>query len=226
MQVWYLDVSGNYFDALGIRPYLGRFIHPSDERGPGSAPYIVLAYAYWHSHFHDDRGVVGRKVQLNKHPYTIIGIAPPGFEGTLMFFHPAFFAPIANRDADDLNARGSRWVDQQIGHLKAGVTPAQVDRRFKLDWLLSRKDLSERRRPNDLYLGASMAIWRLPCPSGPCLPRQLDAAGGADSAGRLRQPGKLVCRATPRIARGKSRCASPWGQDACAFCGNCSPKPC
>ncbi len=126
VQVWYFDVSGNYFDALGIRPYVGRFIHPSDERGPGSAPYIVLAYAYWHSHFHDDRGVVGRKVQLNKHPYTIIGIAPPGFEGTLMFFHPAFFAPIANRDAEDLNARGSRWVDQQIGHLKAGVTRAQV----------------------------------------------------------------------------------------------------
>jgi len=126
VRVWYLDVSGNYFDVLGIRPYLGRFIHPSDERGPGSAPYIVLAYAYWHSNFHDDRGVVGSTVQLNKRPYTIIGVAPSGFEGTLMFFHPAFFAPIANDDTDLLNARGNRWVDQQIGHLKAGVTPAQA----------------------------------------------------------------------------------------------------
>jgi len=125
-RVWYLDVSGNYFDALGIRPYLGRVIHPSDEHGPGSAPYIVLAYAYWHSHFHDDRGVVGQTVQLNKLPYTIIGVAPPGFEGTLLFFHPAFFAPIANHDAHDLGARGNRWVDQLIGHLKTGVTPAQA----------------------------------------------------------------------------------------------------
>ena len=48
----------------------------SDEHGPNSAPYIVLSYAYWHSHFHDDRGVVGRIVQVNKHPFTIVGVAP------------------------------------------------------------------------------------------------------------------------------------------------------
>jgi predicted permease len=126
VRVWYNDVSGNYFDALGIRPFLGRLIHPSDEHGPGSAPYLVLTYAFWQSHFHNDRGVVGRTVQLNKHPYTIIGVAPPGFDGTLLIFHPAFFVPIANNDAESLNARGTRWVDQLIGHLKAGVTPAQA----------------------------------------------------------------------------------------------------
>ncbi len=125
-RVWYLAVSGNYFDTLGIRPCLGRFIQPSDDHGPGSAPYIVLTYAYWDSHFNHDRGVAGRVVQVNKHPYTIIGVAPRGFEGTLLFFHPAFFAAIVNNDADTLNARGNRWVDQVIGHLKAGVTPAQA----------------------------------------------------------------------------------------------------
>ena len=52
---WLLEATGNYFDALGVRPYLGRFFHRSDEHGPNSAPYIVLRYAYWHSHFHDDR---------------------------------------------------------------------------------------------------------------------------------------------------------------------------
>src|ERR1700681_1237805 len=49
-RVWTFQVSGNYFDALGIQPYLGRLIHPSDEHGPNSAPYIVLTYGYWHSH--------------------------------------------------------------------------------------------------------------------------------------------------------------------------------
>ena len=70
---------------IGIQPYLGRFFHASDEHGPNSAPYIVLSYAYWHSHFQDDRGVVGRVVRLNKHPYTIIGVAPPGFQGHCCF---------------------------------------------------------------------------------------------------------------------------------------------
>ncbi len=52
---WPFLASGNYFDALGEQPYLGRFFHPSDEKGPGSAPYVVLSYAWWHSYFHDDR---------------------------------------------------------------------------------------------------------------------------------------------------------------------------
>lgn len=128
--VWGMEASGNYFDVLRIQPYLGRLIHPSDEHGPNSAPYIVLSYAYWHSHFQDDRGVVGRIVQLNKHPFTIIGVAPPGFRGTVVFFSPDFFVPMVNRQqvegANDLNARGSRWLFMVMGHLKAGVTPAQA----------------------------------------------------------------------------------------------------
>src|ERR1039458_4894609 len=88
---WLYEVSGNYFDALGIQPYLGRFIHGSDEHGPNSAPYIVLGYGFWHSRFHDDTGVIGRVVRLNKHPFTIVGVAPPSFHGTLLFFTPDFF---------------------------------------------------------------------------------------------------------------------------------------
>src|ERR1700724_1376326 len=56
--IWGVEASGNYFDALRIQPYFGRFFHGSDEQGANSAPYIVLSYSYWHSHFHDDRGVV------------------------------------------------------------------------------------------------------------------------------------------------------------------------
>ena len=126
---WVEEASGNYFDALGLQPYLGHFFHASDEHGPNSAPYIVLTYAYWHTHFQDDRGVVGRRVQVDKHPFTILGVAPPEFHGTLLFFHPDFFVPIVNHeqiDANDLNARGDRWVFMPMGHLKAGVTPAQA----------------------------------------------------------------------------------------------------
>ena len=78
---WIVETSGNYFDAMGLQPYLGHFFHASDEHGPNSAPYVVLSYAFWHTHFQDDRGVVGRVVQVDQHPFTIIGVAPPEFAG-------------------------------------------------------------------------------------------------------------------------------------------------
>ena len=128
-RAWVYQVSGNYFDVLGIQPYVGRFIRASDEHGPNSAPYIVLTYAYWRSHFEGDRSVVGRSVQLNKSPFTIVGVAPPGFRGTLLFFSPDFFVPIVEQEQVEgwsvLNARGDRHVTP-LGHLKTGVTPAQA----------------------------------------------------------------------------------------------------
>ncbi len=127
---WILETTGNYFDALGIQPYLGRFFHASDEHGPNSAPYIVLTYAYWHAHFQDDRGVVGRVVQLNKHPFTIVGVAPPEFRGTLLIVFPDFWVPIVNQEQVEgenvLNARGNRGILMVMGHLKPEVTPAQA----------------------------------------------------------------------------------------------------
>ena len=127
---WGVEATGNYFDALGIQPFLGRFFHGSDERGPNSAPFIVLGYAYWHTHFHDDQGVLGRVVQVNKHPFTILGVAPANFRGTLVFYSPNFFVPLVDKElvegATDLSERGSRGLLQVMGHLKAGVTPAQA----------------------------------------------------------------------------------------------------
>jgi len=129
-RVWLYEVSGNYFDTLGLQPYLGRFFHGSDEHGPDSAPYIVLTYGFWHTHFQDDRGVAGRIVRLNRHPFTILGVAPPDFHGTLMFFSPDFFVPIVQHAQVDaaynLDARGIRWVFDLVGRLKPGVTKAQA----------------------------------------------------------------------------------------------------
>lgn len=128
---WFYEVSGNYFDALGIRPYLGRLLHASDEHGANSAPYIVLAWSYWHSHFHADPGIVGRVVQLDKHPFTIVGVAPEEFRGTLLFFTPDFFVPLVQQpeiaSSSCLNDRATRnCVFEVLGHLKPGVTPAQA----------------------------------------------------------------------------------------------------
>ena len=125
---WPYEATGNYFDALGIQPYAGRFFHASDERGYNSAPFVVLSYAYWQSHFQGDRAAVGRVIQINKHPFTIIGVTPPEFRGTELFFAPTMWFPIVDQqevEGDELKWRGnhSMWV---VGRLKPGVTPAQA----------------------------------------------------------------------------------------------------
>jgi predicted permease len=129
-RAWLVAASGNYFDVLGIQPHLGRFFHAADEHGDNSAPFIVLSYPYWHSRFQDDPDVVGRVVRLNKHPFTIIGVAPPRFHGTLLFGAPDLFVPMVNQEQIEgtnlLHMRARRWIFMSMGHLKPGVTPEQA----------------------------------------------------------------------------------------------------
>ena len=126
---WPYLASGNYFDGLGIQPYLGRFFHASDEKGANSAPYIVLSYTYWRGHFLGDKSVVGRKVDINKQPFTILGVAPPSFRGTELFFAPAMWIPIVEEPTvmgnDQLHNR-SNHSPFVIGRLKPGITSAEA----------------------------------------------------------------------------------------------------
>jgi predicted permease len=137
---WPCEASGNYFDELGIQPFIGRFFHAADEKGVNSAPDVVLSYDFWHTQFHDDRGVVGRVVQVNKHPMTIIGVAPKGFRGTEMFFSPAFWFPLMDANEvegwDKVHERGSH-SGFVVGRLKPGVTPAEArsDLQSLASWL-------------------------------------------------------------------------------------------
>jgi predicted permease len=123
------DVTGNYFDLLGVRPELGRFFHANDEHGPGSAPYVVLSDALWRRVFHADPGVIGKTVNLSTHPFTIIGVAPREFHGMERFFWPDYFVPMANEEQvegwDFLNSRLYTPV-AVIGRLKPGVTAQQA----------------------------------------------------------------------------------------------------
>ena len=135
---WAEEASGNYFDALRLHPYLGRFFHAADEHGPNSAPYVVLCYAFWHSHFQDDRGVVGSVVRLNGHPFTVIGVAPPEFHRHAAVFRSrTIFAPIVDHAAVDrrgsLNERGNAvyswsWASEARGDYRAGHGRSELDR--------------------------------------------------------------------------------------------------
>jgi predicted permease len=123
------EVTGNYFDLLGVQPEIGRFFHTADEHGPNSAPYVVLSDSLWRRAFNADPGVVGTTVQLNKHPFTVMGVAPARFHGTEQFEWPDYWIPMVNEEQvggrDYLHSRTSIAVTV-LGRLKPGVTPQQA----------------------------------------------------------------------------------------------------
>jgi predicted permease len=123
------EVTGNYFDLLGVQPQEGRFFHAADEHGPDSAPYLVLSDGLWRSAFQADRAVVGTTVELDKHPFTVLGVAPARFHGTERFVWPDYWMPMVNEQQvegwDFLHNRRSISVTV-IGRLKPGVTPQQA----------------------------------------------------------------------------------------------------
>ncbi|MGB7758934.1 MAG: ABC transporter permease [Bryobacteraceae bacterium] len=114
-------VTGNYFDLLGVQPEVGRFFHAADEQGPDSAPYVVLSDALWRNMFDADRSVAGTTVELDKHPFTVVGVAPARFHGTERFVWPDYWMPIVMEGTDFLHSRTSVAVTV-IGRLKPGVT--------------------------------------------------------------------------------------------------------
>src|SRR5579859_3642559 len=126
---WFYEVSGNYFRMLGLRPQLGRFFDLNDERGPNSAPYVVLSDSFWRDQFGGDPHILGTTVEINKHPFTIIGVGPKDFHGTEVFFWPDFWVPIVNEQQlngyEYLSQRRNHgvWV---IGKLAGGVTVSQA----------------------------------------------------------------------------------------------------
>ncbi len=128
-QVWDIECTADYFNVMGIKPYLGRFFQRSDEHGPDSAPYVVLSYPYWKTQFQGDRDVVGRTVQINRHAFTIIGVAPPQFHGIELFFWPDLWTPLVEQsEIEGANTLDERYMRNLflIGRLRSDVTLAQA----------------------------------------------------------------------------------------------------
>ncbi len=123
------EVTGNYFDLLGVQPEVGRFFHAADEHGPGSAPYLVLSDQLWRSAFQADLGVIGTIVELNRHPFKVVGVVSAPFHGTERFVWPDYWLPMVNEEqvgsGDYLHSRRDTSVTV-IGRLKPGVTPQEA----------------------------------------------------------------------------------------------------
>jgi predicted permease len=128
-------VSGSYFDVLRIRPALGRLIGPSDNRVPGAHPVVVLSYDYWRNRLASASDIVGRRVWINAHPMTVIGIAPASFRGidragTPAVWIPAMMKRVVTPEWDGLESRRMFWM-HAIGRLRPGVTIEQARARLQ-----------------------------------------------------------------------------------------------
>lgn len=94
-------VSSNYFSALGVKPAHGRLILPSEGHTPGADPILVLGYSYWRRRFAGDPKVVGQKVEINGHAFTVVGVTPPEFHGTYSVLDTDAFVPFSAETRDD-----------------------------------------------------------------------------------------------------------------------------
>jgi macrolide transport system ATP-binding/permease protein len=184
-------VTGNYFSALGIKPALGRFILPSEGAVPGADPVMVLGYTYWQTRFGGDPGIVGKKVSVDGHPITIVGVAPKGFVGvypilSVQGFLPMGMASIAGNPSDFMTNRQIRNAPL-LARLRPGVSLQQaqavlavVSQRLAQEYPEAHKELSVvafpelHARPNpdpnntvlvvgSLFLGLAVMVLLLAC---------------------------------------------------------------
>lgn len=91
-------VSGNFFDVLGVHAVLGRTFRPEEDREAGAGPVVVLNYGFWQRKFAGDRNVIGQSVLINGQGFTIIGVAPSGFQGTNLIGGPDMWIPMSMHD--------------------------------------------------------------------------------------------------------------------------------
>src|SRR5215471_8095910 len=129
-RVWGYLVSGNYFDTLGIRPFLGRYFVPEEDQTRSSHPVAVITYASWQKRF-ASQNVIGQQLRINGTTFTIVGVAPNSFTGTEVAYLPEVFVPTMMAPQIE---PGSTYLEGRaddnlfvVGRLKPGVNMAQAE---------------------------------------------------------------------------------------------------
>jgi predicted permease len=125
-RIWGQSATANFFDVAQIRMRLGRGFLPNEER----APVIVLSHLLWERRFASDPAILGKPITLSGHPFTVVGVAPPGFRGLDFILDPQFWIPLGNVEqlAPSVPSRDSRdfhWLGV-VGRLTPGATRSQA----------------------------------------------------------------------------------------------------
>ncbi|PYR01591.1 MAG: permease, partial [Acidobacteria bacterium] len=156
-------VSANYFDAIGVRPVLGRSFEPGEDSGRNAHPVTVISYEMWHDRFHGDPGVIGKTQVLSGLPHTIVGVAPKGFYGTFVGYAFQFWVPASMQSQFDagvykLEDRGARWIEGYV-RLKPGVTIEQAQAEMSAIAARLEADYPETNRGRGVKL---FPLWQTP----------------------------------------------------------------
>lgn len=123
------EVTGNYFQVLGVRFALGRGFDAEQDRVPGNDPAAVLSYAMWQNKSGGDPNIIGKTITLNEHPMAILGVAPRDFHGVMRLVAPGLWVPISMDSVlhlgNPVEDRGSQWIFA-LGRLKPGASLGQA----------------------------------------------------------------------------------------------------
>jgi putative ABC transport system permease protein len=138
-------VSGNFFRTLGVQPWIGRVMTEDDDR-EGAPPVAVMSYRIWRDKYGADPSVVGAGYQINGHPFTVIGVTPPGFYGAKLsgYGMPDFWIPLTTEimiDGDTARLKGpNRNFLDLLGRVRPGTNPKSLEAKLRVefhDWLAS-----------------------------------------------------------------------------------------
>ena len=156
-------VSANYFDALGVRPILGRGFRPEEETGRNAHPVTVIAYRTWKDRYNFDPNIIGRTQSMNGVQHTIVGVAPERFHGTFIGYSFSFWVPTSMQEAFDttgykLEDRGARWIEG-YAILKPGVSRQQAQAELNSISQRLEKDFPDTNRGHENQL---VPLWKTP----------------------------------------------------------------
>ena len=156
-------VSANYFDALGVRPFMGRGFEPGEDAGRNAHPVTVIAYLAWKQRYGSDPAIIGKTQMLNGVQHTIVGVAPEGFYGTFVGYAFQFWVPASMEEVFDsggykLENRGARWIEG-FAKLKPGVTIEQAQAEVSSVARRLENDYPSTNRAHDIKL---YPLWQTP----------------------------------------------------------------
>src|SRR5580765_1186567 len=156
-------VSANYFDAIGVRPMLGRGFEPGEDAGRNAHPVTVISYQMWQERFRGDPSIIGKTQLLSGLPHTIVGVAPKGFYGTFVGYAFQFWVPASMQSQFDagvykLEDRGARWIEGYV-RLKPGVTIEQAQNELSAIAARLEADYPETNRGRGIRL---FPLWQTP----------------------------------------------------------------
>src|SRR5437016_6789841 len=156
-------VSANYFDALGVRPFLGRGFRPEEGTGRNAHPVTVISYMTWKDRYKSDPDIIGKTQYMNGVQHTIIGVAPERFHGTFIGYSFNFWVPTSMQETFDntgykLEDRGARWIEG-YAFLKPGVTRQQAQSELSAIAKRLENDYPETDRGHEVGL---LPLWKTP----------------------------------------------------------------